>query len=160
MAVVDFLKWLNSCDESGIQQMEQPFPGVRLLPTLSDLFALAQDEAGWMLTMHADEAPWLAHLPLHSAYLGFGDGLTLLTQPVELLGETLPQTAIEIFVPELALLDLLASQRLLGFGHGRGEREAMVVTRVNRVIPLYTKARYEEARRTAVTPSATRMFAR
>ncbi|HEY0819548.1 MAG TPA: hypothetical protein VGD46_12265, partial [Rhizobacter sp.] len=78
VAVVDFLKWLNSCDESGIQQMEQPFPGVRLLPTLSDLFALAQDEAGWMLTMHADEAPWLAHLPLHSAYLGFGDGLTLL----------------------------------------------------------------------------------
>lgn len=162
-ATVDFLKWIGSCDSGGIRQMEVPYAGVALSPALSDLFALARDEVGWMLVMRADEGGWLAQLPLHSAYLGYGDGLLLVTESFEVLEQVVPQVAIEIFMPKLELGQLLATQTLLGFGldvtPAHEGDPAPAVARVNKVIPLYTKARYETQRRETVTGTA-RLFQR
>ncbi|WP_454727718.1 MULTISPECIES: hypothetical protein [Cupriavidus] len=162
LAVVDFVKWIDACDSSAAKQMEHPFAGVALAATHSELFALVRDEIGWMLAMHPQEGPWLTHLPWHSAYMGFGEGLVLLTEPFELMDETVPQIALQVFVPEVALVELLNAQTLLGFGHATPTPAAddYHVTRVNRLIPLFTKARYEAERRTAVPATAQRLFAR
>jgi hypothetical protein len=162
LAIVDFAKWIDSCDASGAKQMEYPFSGVALDASLSDLFALAHDNVGWMLAMHAKEGQWLAHLPLHSAYLGFGEGLVLVTDAFTMLEEEVPAIAVQIFVPKVSLVELLGAQTLLGFGLGTdvpGEA-APAVQRVNRLVPLYTPERYEAERRVTTPVTSRRLFAR
>jgi len=148
VALVDFLKWTASLDSAWVHQIEFPYTGIRLSPVLSDLFGLAKDEAGWMLVMRREEAPWLAHIPLHSAYAGFGGGLVLILDQFEVLDVPVGRLAIDIFIPDLELRRQLAEQTLLGVGLVNGDG-VQQVSRVNSIVPLYTKDRYDIARRAA-----------
>lgn len=144
-ALVDFIKWTSSFSSGTVEQMEIPVTGIRLAPATNDLFGLAMDEQGWMLVMHEQESSWLADLPFSEAYVGFSDGLILVTQEVTIFEQPFPQLGIEIFVPEPFLRDELMKNKLLGFSLIR--KATGQLERVNKIIPLYNPATYDEVRR-------------
>lgn len=156
VAVVDFIKWTSSFSADAIRQMETPVSGIRLSPALSSLFALAKDELGWMLTMHENEGSWLADLPLAEAYVGFDDGLILVTEPLTIFDQPFEQLGVQLFIPHAYLREELATNRLLGFGlmHAATGK----VERVNRMIPLYNPTTYETKRRQHVRMPSRGLF--
>lgn len=155
-ALVDFIKWTSSFSSGTVEQMEVPVTGIRLAPATTHLFGLAMDDHGWMLVMHEQESSWLADLPFSEAYVGFGDGLILVTEEVTIFEQPFPQLGIDIFVPELFMREELMKKNLLGFGLIRkatGQAE-----RVNKIVPLYNPDTYEEARRVKVRKGARGLF--
>lgn len=142
--MVDFIKWTSSFGEDAIKQMEAPLRGVRLMPSLSPLFGIAFDDMQPMIAMHADEAPWLAHLPMQMALTGYGDALILVTEEFSIFDQAFPSIGIEIYIP-FQHREALASAPLLGFGHVH----AGTVQPVNRIVPVYSRQRYESERRAA-----------
>lgn len=140
VSIVDFIKWTSSFSDGALEQMEAPMSGVRLKPALNSLFAFAKDDLGWMLTMHEKEGAWLAHLPVSAVFTGYNDGVIVTIAQVAIFGEIFEPTALDIFVPNAALLEQLQGESLFGFGL---LRESGEVERVNRMVPLYTRAQYE-----------------
>lgn len=154
VALVDFIKWTSSFPVGVIQQMEVPLTGIRVSPMATHLFGLARDEIGWMLAMHEREGEWLANLPVESAYIGFDDSLIIVTEPVTMFDEPFPAVGVKVFIPQIALRSELAKHALLGFGI---LREATGdVERVNRLVPLYNPASYEQAK---IAPTGTEVTA-
>ena len=143
VAAVDFIKWTSTFGEGAIRQMETPVSGVRLAPGLSRLFGIAHDDAGIMLTMHEKEAPWLEHLPVECAFIGFSDELLIVTEWFSLFDVPFERVGLGVFVPSPDLRADIATQHLIGFGLIREEN---VVERVNKIIPIYTPERYEQQR--------------
>ena len=114
--------------------------GVRLRPLISDLFAFARDDIGWMLVMDEREAPWMTALPFEALFLGYNDGIIVATKSVSINTEIIETVSIDLFVPRLELLGALASESLFGFGLRRTQG---AVERVNRLIPIYHKDSFD-----------------
>lgn len=146
ISIVDFIKWTSTFGEGFIDQIEVPISGVRFKPALSNLFGVARDEAGWMLTMYEDEGPWLQNFPFGQAFVGFDDELLLVSGNFELMEVPFQQIGISIFIPREAIRDLLVKESTLGFGLVSERDGKAVVRRVNRIIPLYDPERYEAER--------------
>lgn len=157
ISFVDFLKWTSSFSGDLIRQMESPLPGVAFAPALSDLFALAKDDVGWMLVMHEKEGHWLANLPVAHAFVGYGQGLVLATEEVTLLEQPFLPVGIDCFIPHQYLVDELKLHNLIGFGLMR--EASNTVERVNRVVTLYTPERYDAARVNSARTRSTSLFA-
>jgi len=156
VSLVDFIKWTSSFSRGTIHQMETPISGIRLDPTMLSLFALAKDEIGWMFVMHEDEAPWLENLPLSMAFIGFSDGIILVTDSITLFDQPFEPFGIDVLIPQPFLRDELRSQNLLGFGLKR--KETNQVERINRVVPLYNPESYELLRTAAISQQTRGLF--
>lgn len=147
VAAVDFIKWTSTFGEGAIRQMETPVSGVRLAPGLSRLFGIAQDDAGFMLVMREREGPWLAHLPIECAFIGYGDELLVVTERFQLIDVPFDRLALGVFAASPVLRADLARQSLLGFGLIReNEETGQTIERINKIVPLYTPERYEQQR--------------
>jgi hypothetical protein len=142
LAVVDFVKWTSTFGEDSIKQMETPLRGVRLTAAMLPLFGLVTTDIQPMLAMHENEAPWLAHLPIQMALIGFGDGLILVTESFTLFEVSFPAIGIEVFVPHERRAAFEAAT-LLGLCHktSRGLRP------INRIVPVFNPERYDRERR-------------
>jgi hypothetical protein len=154
MAFVDLAKWAASFGTDSIEQMITPVKGIRLSPELSKHFGVAEDEVGWMLLAHEREGKWLADLPVSSAFLDYTDGIVLLTDQVSVFDTPFESMGIDLFVPSVGLRQSLRTHQLLGFGL---VDDAGKVTRVNRIVPMYTKERYE-AQRALQSGNSTSIF--
>ena len=146
VSVVDFIKWTSSFGDIFFEQLEVPLPGVRLKPSLSNLFGVARDDAGWMLTLHEKEGAWLPNFPMSAAVVAFDDELLLVSERFDLLDVSFQQIGISLFIPKEAIRTILSGEGLLGFGLLSGEGETLAVQRVNRIVPLYSPDRYNSAR--------------
>lgn len=151
VAMVDFLKWTSTFGEGAIHQMEHPLSGVRFSPGMTRLFGLAEDETGTMLVMHEKEGAWLADLPIQCAFIGYGDELLVVSEAFSLFDVPFERIGIGVLIPSPELRAETAKKTLLGFGLARNqdasETSQEIVTRVNRIVPLYTPERYELMRR-------------
>lgn len=145
VSVVDFIKWTSSFGEGFIRQTEVPLPGVRLMPALSNLFGVARDDAGWMLTMHEGEGKWLRNFPFSAAFVGFDDELLLVSGDFTLLDVPFQQIGVSIFIPDPAVRESLAKDEVLGFGLVVSG-DTSEIERVNRIVPMYDPKRYESAK--------------
>lgn len=144
IGLVDFIKWTSSFGTGAIMQMETPLSGITLSPQLVDLFALARDDIGWMLVMHEREGTWLKNLPIDKIFVGYSDGIIVVTDAVNIFDQPFDPIGIDIFIPHIHLRTEIAESLLMGFGLLR--EESQVVERVNRLVPVYTKGRYEAER--------------
>ncbi|MEX3555979.1 MAG: hypothetical protein VB131_05105 [Burkholderia gladioli] len=143
IATVDFIKWTSTFGEDAIKQMETPVSGVRLTSALLHLFGLVRGEHFPMLAMHEAEAPWLAHLPIQMALVGYGDGVILVTAEHTVFEQSFPSIGVDIFVPH-EYRNEFAAARMMGFCHATRSGP----TPINKAIPVYTRERYERERRT------------
>ncbi|CAJ6618166.1 Uncharacterised protein [Burkholderia pseudomallei] len=143
IATVDFIKWTSTFGEDAIKQMETPVSGVRLTSGLLHLFGMVRGEHFPMLAMHETEAPWLAHLPIQMALVGYGDGVILVTAEHTVFEQTFPSIGVDIFVPHEHRNEF-ETARMMGFCHATKSG----LFAVNKAIPVYTRERYERERRT------------
>ncbi|CAE6793614.1 hypothetical protein R70006_04965 [Paraburkholderia domus] len=148
--MVDFIKWTSTFGEDAIKQMETPLTGVRLTASMLPLFGVAIDDMKPMLAMHENEAPWLAHLPIQMALIGYGDGVILVTDAFTLFETSFPAIGIEVFVP-YEHRETFEQTRLMGLCHV----SARGVKPVNRIFPVFTPERYELERRAIKTGAQT-----
>ncbi|WP_334043697.1 hypothetical protein [Burkholderia ambifaria] len=143
IATVDFIKWTSTFGEDAIKQMETPVSGVRLTSALLHLFGMVRGEHFPMLTMQESEAPWLAHLPMQMALVGYGDGVILVTAEHTIFEQPFPSIGVDIFIPH-EYRNEFAAARMMGFCHVTQSGP----TPINKAIPVYTRERYERERRT------------
>ncbi len=143
ISIVDFIKWTSTFGVDALKQTEVPLRGVRFTAAMWPLFGVAMDDDQPMLTMHQDEAPWLAHLPIQMALVGFGegDGLILVTEEFTLFDQPFPSTAIDLYLPYEHRKTF--NTPLLGFCH----LSAQGIKPINRMVPVFTPERYENERR-------------
>lgn len=141
VAYVDFLKWTSSFGTGALEQVESPLSGVRLKPLVADLFGFARDNIGWMITMDEREAPWLEHLPFEAMFLGYNDGIVIVTKATTINAEQIAPVSLDLFVPKHELLDALKTETLFGFAL---QRKTGAIERVNRIIPIYRKDSFDD----------------
>ena len=142
LSLVDFIKWTSTFGQDALKQTEVPMRGVRLTAAMWPLFGVAVDDNHPMLAMHQDEAPWLVHLPIQMALIGYGDGLILVTDAFTLFDQDFPGIGIDLYLP-YEHRDKFAQATLLGFCHvsDRG------IKPINRVVQMFTPERYANERR-------------
>jgi hypothetical protein len=135
LAVNDLGFWLAGLNDGVDFSMQRfPIPGALLSTALSDMFALAKDNAGIMLVAPDSECRWLAALPIDRVMTHAQSGrLIIVTLPSEPIPRTnLPAMSLQL---ELApsVRDQLAGSVSIGFGLFLDD---VKLERVNRIVEL------------------------